>query len=63
MAGGRGAPEGKSEPYFKCTAIFVEKKVRMICEYECGKGLFAITHKLGYMVSAVNTIVNVATSK
>jgi hypothetical protein len=37
MAGGKSAPEGKSEPSSKCTAIDLVMKIRMIHRYEGGQ--------------------------
>jgi hypothetical protein len=45
MAGGKHAPEGKSE-----------MKIRIICKYEGRQSLSAIAHELGFAISTVNTI-------
>jgi hypothetical protein len=42
MAGGKQAPEGKSEPFHKRTAIDLEIKIRMIHKYEGGQSLSAL---------------------
>jgi hypothetical protein len=46
MAGGKCAPEGKSESSHKCIVINSEKMIRMICKYECGQRLSAISCEL-----------------
>jgi hypothetical protein len=55
MACGKHAPEIKSEPSRKHTAIDLEIKIRMMCKYECGQGLSAVAHELGCTVLTMNT--------
>jgi hypothetical protein len=56
MVGGKCAPEGKSKPSHKCTAIDLELKITMICKYGSGQSLSVIACELGFMVLAANTI-------
>jgi hypothetical protein len=57
MAGGKHAPDGKSEPSPKRTAIEFETKIRVIHKYECGQSVSAIARELGFAVSTLNTII------
>jgi hypothetical protein len=49
--------DGKSETSHKCTTIHLEMKTRMICKYDGGHSLSAITRELGLAVSTENTFV------
>jgi hypothetical protein len=51
MDGGKRAPEGRSEPSSKDTAIGLGMRIRMIYR------LYSVAHVLGFAVSAMNTIV------
>jgi hypothetical protein len=47
MAGGRRTPEGKNEPSRTCTAIDLEKRIRMVRKHKGAQSLSAIA--CGYM--------------
>jgi hypothetical protein len=63
MAHSKHAPEVKSKPSCKCTAIDLEIKVRMICKYEGVQSLSEISCELALATSTVNTIVKDAAHK
>jgi hypothetical protein len=57
MAGGKCAPGRKGEPSHKCTSVDLEVKVRMVYKCESGKRISAVPPELGFMVSALNSII------
>jgi hypothetical protein len=56
LAGGKCAPEEKSEQSNNHTAINLETKIRMICKYEGVQRLSTIAPELGFAVSTVITV-------
>jgi hypothetical protein len=42
MASSKRKPDGKGEPSYKCTAINLEMRIRMVHEYEGGQSLSAV---------------------
>jgi hypothetical protein len=56
MAGGKHVSEEKSEPSKKCTAADLRMNIRMVRKYEHGQSLSSVACKLGFVLSAMNTI-------